>query len=79
VTAALDHMPRADQAYRIARQVRIDHPRAPVHRVLRSAFSRPRGHAYETCCGGVLAADHGAILTTRDVTCSGCTPGWKAN
>jgi hypothetical protein len=69
--------PGPDQLYRIARQVRYDDKRAAVHRVTSSAFERRGGHTYRVACGEVLSAAGGAILTTRDVTCAGCTPGWK--
>lgn len=69
---------RADQTYRTARQVRNDNTHDPVHRLMASTFSHNLGHIYETYCGDVLSATRGAILTTRDVTCAGCTPGWKA-
>jgi hypothetical protein len=71
-------VPQADQAYRTAQQVRNDTNRAYVHRLTRSTFSHRTGHLYETRCGDVLSAVRGAILTTHDVTCAGCTPGWKA-
>ena len=67
-----------DQAERTARQVRYDYPRAAVHRLVTSTFSRNLGHIYEAHCGEALSAAGGAILTTRDVDCAGCTPGWKA-
>lgn len=77
MTAALDRMPRADQAYRTARQVRNDTDGADVHRMLLSSFGYNVGHVYEACCGEVLFAAAGAILTTSPVNCPGCIPGWK--
>jgi hypothetical protein len=71
-------MPGVDQAYRTARQVRYDDKRAAVHRLVSSAFTKGVGHTYQTRCGEVLSAAGGAILTTRDVDCPGCVPGWKA-
>ena len=73
-TALLD----GDQAARTAQQVRYDDRHACVHRVVKSTFSRSQGHIYEARCGEALTATGGAILTTRDVNCPGCVPGWKA-
>ncbi len=70
-------MAERDQLYRIARQVRYDDQRAAVRRVTGSAFNHRGGHTYRAACGEVLSAAGGAILTTRDVTCAGCTPGRK--
>jgi hypothetical protein len=78
VTAAVRAgRPDADQLYRIARQVRYDDRRAAVHRVTAATFRRGFGHVYLAACGEQLTAAGGAILTTRDVNCSGCVPGWK--
>lgn len=79
MTAALIEVPPgADQAYRTAQQVRYDDARATVHRLVHSTFNRDTGHYYRARCGETLSAAGGAILTTRDVNCAGCVPGWKA-
>jgi hypothetical protein len=79
MTAALAPARDADQAYRTARQVRLDSPRSHVHRLVSSAFTPGVGWNYRTRCGAVLSASrYGALLTTRAVDCPGCTPGWKA-
>ena len=79
MTAALaPGMPGVDQAYRTAQQVRYDDKRATVHRLVGSTFNHDTGHSYRARCGETLSAAGGAILTTRDVDCPGCVPGWKA-
>lgn len=63
-------LPGPDELDRTARQVRI--PTGVTH-TLHAADSTQVGRRYWTACGHLLLAANGAMLTTRDVDCGGCT------
>jgi hypothetical protein len=56
-----------------ARQVRLDHEQAQVHKLSR-AEQHHDGRVYWAACGDILSAPGGAILTTRETTCRRCPP-----
>lgn len=72
--AAIDRVPQggADQSYRIALRVRLNQPRAAVHKLDAHRFDPDRGHVYKATCGAVLSAARGAMRTTYEVSCQHC-------
>lgn len=75
--AAIDRVPQggADQSYRIALRVRLNHPETPVHKLAAHQFDPEFGHVYRAACGAVLMAVKGAMRTTYEVSCQRCGEG----
>jgi len=62
-----------DQLDRTARQTRL--PGGEVHKLTANTFDPADGRRYRTSCTLTLTGAAGAMLTTRNVTCTWCREG----